>query len=163
MVGFANYHGAMTERRPTDDELLAALVARLFDFSKRLQGEVADVLADLQLTEALADALWQLDPAAPPPSMRQVAAGLRCDPSTVTFLADRLTERGLIEVHVNPADRRSKSVTLTPKGIRTRRRLLEAMTARSTLARLSHDEQRQLHDLLSRASGAPALPRRGTD
>jgi len=104
----------------------------------------------------LADALWQLDPAAPPPSMRRLAAGLRCDPSTVTFLADRLLERGLIEVRVDPSDRRRKAVTLTAQGARARQRLLAAVATRSSLSRLSPEEQQQLHRLLSRALAEPS-------
>lgn len=134
-----------------DRDLIPALVGLLFDLSKGLHGLVGDLLAEMDLTMPLADALWQLDPAAPPPSMRQLAAGLRCDPSTVTFLADRLLERGLIEVRVDQTDRRRKSVTLTAAGERTRERLLDAVATCSPLARLSHQEQQQLHGLLSRA------------
>ncbi|MFD5629176.1 hypothetical protein [Streptomyces sp. NPDC127072] len=43
----------------------------------------------------MADALWQLDPDAPAPSIRQMAARLQCDPSTVTFLADRLMTKAM--------------------------------------------------------------------
>jgi len=143
----------METPNPADRELIPALVGLIFDLSKGLQGLVGDLLAELDLTLPLADALWQLDPEAPPPSMRQLAAGLRCDPSTVTFLADRLIERDLIAVRVDPADRRRKTVTLTPKGAETRRRLLGSIATRSPLARLSRDEQRQLFDLLGRAVG----------
>jgi hypothetical protein len=58
--------------------------------------------------------------------MREVAARLGCDPSTVTFLADRLQERELVERRVNPANRRSNTLALTPKGARVRHRLVEA-------------------------------------
>lgn len=145
----------MTETEgPADAQLLPLLVERIFGLSSDLKGVVGDILAELELTNPLADALWQLEPAGPPPSMRQLAAGLRCDPSTVTFLADRLIERGLIDVRVDPADRRRKTVTLTSKGAETRQRLLAALTTRSPLTRLSLDEQRQLYDLLGRAAAA---------
>ena len=139
-----------------DLEQLAALMDELFTLSRRLRGIVAEALSELELTIPLADALWQLDPAAPPPTMRQLAAGLRCDPSTVTFLADRLVERGLVEAPTDPSDRRRKMVTLTPKGADTRRRLVAAMTTGSPLASLSGDDQRQLLALLRRASSAAA-------
>lgn len=137
--------------RPADDQLPPLLVELIFVLSDDLKGVVGDILAELELTDALADALWQLDPAGPPPSMRQLAAGLRCDPSTVTFLADRLMERGLIDVRVDPADRRRKMVTLTPKGADIRQRLLATLTNRTSMTRLSPEEQRQLYNLLSRA------------
>ena len=143
----------MERHDPPDHELIPTLVGLIFDLSKGLQGLVGDVLAELEITLPLADALWQLDPDAPPPSMRQLAAGLRCDPSTVTFLADRLVERDLVAVRVDPGDRRRKTVTLTSKGAETRRRLLASIATRSPLAHLSHDEQRQLFDLLGRAVG----------
>jgi DNA-binding MarR family transcriptional regulator len=158
MVGNIKYSLAMMETpRRREDELIPSLVGLIFDLSKGLQGLVGDVLDELGLTLPLAEALWQLDPAAPPPSMRRLAAGLHCDPSTVTFLADRLIERDLVAVRIDPADRRRKIVTLTPKGATARQRLLAAMATRSSLARLSPDEQWQLHDLLNRAV-APIAP-----
>lgn len=156
MVGDIEYFGGMMDiQNRRDHEMTPELVALIFALSKGLQGLVGDVLDELGLTGPLADALWQLDPDSPPASMRQLAAGLRCDPSTVTFLADRLLERGLVAVQVDPADRRRKIVTLTPQGVSTRQRLLEAMATRSSLARLSPAEQRQLHDLLVRATAPP--------
>ena len=110
---------------------------------------------DLARALALAEAVVAERPDHAP--MRQLAARLRCDPSSVTFLADRLVERGLIEVGVDPADRRRKRVALTPRGRQVRRDLLAAMTARSPLARLSIDDQRRLLDLLGRAVAAPAV------
>lgn len=139
----------MEIQEPLDHELIPSLIGLTFHVAKGLHAVVGDVLTELGLTLPLADALWQLDPDAPPPSMRQLAAGLRCDPSTVTFLADRLIERDLITVRIDPADRRRKAVTLTPKGTQARQRLLATMTTRSSFARLSRDEQSQLHDLLA--------------
>lgn len=86
------------------------------------------------------------------------------DVQTVTGLADRLQGWGLIERVVNPANRRSNTLVLTPKGVKVRRRLVEAMSTRSPIARLSAVEQRQLHHLLSKAmstadgSGAGSYP-----
>jgi len=116
---------------------------------------IDDVLTELRLTHALADALWQLDPAAPPPSMRQVATRLRCDPSTVTFLADRLAELGYATRAPAPGDRRSKALHLTDAGRAARRRLVEAATRHTPIARLTDAEQRRLHILLTKAM-APA-------
>ena len=135
----------------TDEDLVYGLLDLGFALADRSNELVADVLRELGLTVRLANALWKLDPGAPAPSMREVAAGLRCDPSTVTFLADRLEERGLAERRANPANRRSNTLVLTPKGVRVRQRLVEAMVTRSPMARLSAEEQRQLHHLLSKA------------
>ncbi len=70
--------------------LLYALLALVFALADRTNELIADVLRELELTVPLANALWKLNPGGTAPSMRERAASLRCDPSTVTFLADRL-------------------------------------------------------------------------
>jgi DNA-binding MarR family transcriptional regulator len=107
------------------------------------------------LTDALATALWRLDPGQPPPSMRDLAATLDCDPSTVTFLVDRLEERGLIARRPAAGDRRRKVITLTTQGVATRRKLIDTLSGCSPLAALSLRDQRQLSDLLARAGADP--------
>lgn len=134
-----------------DESLVYGLVALGFALADRTNALVADVLRELGLTIPLSNALWHLDPGTPAPSMREMAGRLGCDPSTVTFLADRLQERKLVERRVNPANRRSNTLVLTPKGVQVRSRLVEAMSTRSPIARLSAVEQRQLHNLLSKA------------
>ena len=116
---------------------------------------IHDVLAELGITHTLADALWQLDPTAAAPSMRQMAAKLRCDPSTVTFLADRLEQLGYAARAVAPGDRRTKVLHLTDTGRAARHRLIDAATTRTPVARLTDDEQRRLHALLTKAIAAP--------
>ncbi|MFI0354880.1 MarR family winged helix-turn-helix transcriptional regulator [Actinomadura sp. 9N407] len=61
-------------------------------------------LAEHELTLPLSDVLWMLDPALPAPAMKELAARLHCDPSSVTFLIKRLEERGLVERRPDPAD-----------------------------------------------------------
>ncbi|MCO1659022.1 MarR family winged helix-turn-helix transcriptional regulator [Pseudonocardia humida] len=117
---------------------------------------IHDVLTDLKITRPLADALWQLDPAAPAPSMRRMAAKLRCDPSTVTFLADRLEQLGYATRAAAPGDRRTKVLHLTAAGHAARQRLVDAATTRTPIARLTDAEQSRLHALLTRAMAAPA-------
>jgi DNA-binding MarR family transcriptional regulator len=112
---------------------------------------IQDVLTELKLTHPLADALWQLDPDAPAPSMRQMAAQLRCDPSTVTFLADRLQQLSYVTRTADPADRRTKVLVLTEQGHDARRQLVGAATHGTPLARLTPAEQRRLHTLMTRA------------
>ena len=59
--------------------------------------------------------------------MRTLADALMIDASMVTWLVDRLEERGLVERRTMPTDRRVKTLMLTPYGIRTRERLSEAL------------------------------------
>ena len=48
--------------------------------------------------------------------MGSVAEVLSCDASTLTGIADRLEERGLIQRETDPADRRVKLLALTATG-----------------------------------------------
>ena len=134
-----------------EESLLYELLDLGFALADRTNELIADVLRKLELTIPLANALWKLTPSAPAPSMGEMATSLRCDPSTVTFLADRLQERNLVQRRVNPANRRSNTLVLTPKGVKVRRKLMEAMATRSPIAQLSEIEQQQLHHLLSKA------------
>ena len=134
------------------EQLLHDLLELEFVLSSRNLEMARDVLGALGLTAPTANALWQLGPGEAAPSMGEVAAKLGVDPSTVTFLADRLEGRGLVERRVNPANRRSTALVLTPEGARVRRELVGATAARSPMARLSVAEQRELRRLLAKAT-----------
>ncbi|AFU05422.1 MarR family winged helix-turn-helix transcriptional regulator [Nocardia brasiliensis] len=85
---------------------------------------------------------------------RRLAADLGCDPSTVTFLADRLQEKGLITREIDPANRRAKIVRLTGRGREVRHLIGTVMLTRSPVAHLSATEQRRLSRLLTKAAQA---------
>ena len=53
-----------------------------------------------------------------PPDMGAVASLLGMDRTTLTAAIKPLERRGLLKIRVDPADRRSKIMTLTPKGSR---------------------------------------------
>ncbi|MCA2216547.1 MarR family winged helix-turn-helix transcriptional regulator [Jidongwangia harbinensis] len=134
-----------------EESLTYQLLRMLHAMENATNAEIRDVLAELRLTHALADMLWQLDPAGPAPSMRHMAARLRCDPSTVTFLADRLEQLGYVVRTTAPTDRRTKVLNLTDGGRAARSHLVEAATTRTPIARLGSAEQRRLHTLLAKA------------
>jgi DNA-binding MarR family transcriptional regulator len=138
----------------TPADLIYALVDLTFAAAHRTNALVSKVLADLELSHPLANALWKLDPDGKAPSMKELAAGLRCDPSTVTFLADRLEEKGLVRRRVNARNRRVKTLVLTAKGRDFRRRLVLAMATHTPAALLPPEEQEQLYRLLSKAMAA---------
>ena len=138
----------------TPAELIYALVDLTFAAAHRTNALVSKVLAELEISHPLANALWKLDPDGEAPSMKELAAGLRCDPSTVTFLADRLEEKGLVRRRVNPRNRRVKTLLLTAKGRDYRRRLVLAMATHTPAALLAPEEQEQLYRLLSKAMAA---------
>ncbi|MFI1990386.1 MarR family winged helix-turn-helix transcriptional regulator [Actinoplanes sp. NPDC020271] len=51
-----------------------------------------------------------------PQTLRSMAAKLACDPPYATVITDDLESRGLVRRAPNPADGRSRLVTLTPAG-----------------------------------------------
>ncbi|WP_378733390.1 MarR family winged helix-turn-helix transcriptional regulator [Nocardia brasiliensis] len=84
--------------------------------------------------------------------MSELARRTCSDPSTVTFIIDKLEKRGTVEWLPGPDDTRVKVVALTAVGIAQREKLVDAMTRHLPLSRLSTREQRQLHRLLSKAT-----------
>jgi DNA-binding MarR family transcriptional regulator len=88
-----------------------------------------------------------------PRPMGELAKQLACDNSNVTWITDRLEERGLVERQPAPHDRRVRLLVLTEKGRRLRdeiaARLAEPPTA---IAALAPDELRALRDVLRRAA-----------
>ncbi len=149
MLGPPSTLDLMSAKLTAGEPLIYALVDLLLGLSDRTLALIADVLRELDLTQPLADALWQLDPQVPAPSMRELAHKLRCDPSTVTFLADRLETKDLVFRQVDPANRRVKTLHLTPTGQKARKTLVTAITTRSPIARLTPDDQQRLHQLLT--------------
>ena len=130
--------------------LIDQLVEQAYAFSAAIGRWSATILAELELTEALGDVLWQLGAVGEAVPMRDLADRLHCDPSNVTFLADRLEERGLIERCPDPSDRRVKLLALTPAGLAVRIRIVQAAATSSPLARLSLADQQRLCRLLDK-------------
>ena len=130
--------------------LLDQLVEQAYTFSAAIGRWSATILAELELTEALGDVLWQLGAVGEAVPMRDLADRLHCDPSNVTFLADRLEERGLIERRPDLSDRRVKLLALTTAGLAVRTRIVQAAATRSPLARLSPADQQRLRRLLDK-------------
>jgi DNA-binding MarR family transcriptional regulator len=130
--------------------LLDQLVEQAYTFSAAIGRWSATILAELELTEALGDVLWQLGAVGEAVPMRDLADRLQCDPSNVTFLADRLEERGLIERRPDLSDRRVKLLALTTAGLAVRTRIVQAAATRSPLARLSPADQQRLCRLLDK-------------
>jgi len=154
-VGDCKYSRGVTFTPAADEPLIYELVDLSLALADRTQALVQDVMSELNLTPALANALWHVGACAPEPPMSELAARLRRDPSTITFLADRLQERGFLVRDVDPQNRRTKILHLTDAGAMARRALVEAMATRSPIAHLSDNDQRHLHDLLARAMAAP--------
>lgn len=122
----------------------------VFELAGRFRSRVGGLLAQLDLTVPQAWLLLSLDQ---PLAMGEVASRVRADPSTVTWLVDRLEARGLLERRPHPRDRRVKHLVLTAEGIQVRARLHAVFADVPGLGALSPMELQTLRDLLRRAIG----------
>src|SRR6266545_4595496 len=84
---------------------------------------VAGVVRGLGLSPGDVRALLVLD-RDEPRAMGSLAQAWHCDASNVTWMVDRLQERGLVERRPQPTDRRVKAVVLTELGSKAKAELL---------------------------------------
>ncbi len=134
-------------RRP--DELTLEVVELIGTVVARYHEEYEEAAAEHALTGAQARLLSLLS--LEPLPMRKLAQKLKCEPSNVTGIVDRLESRGLVERRPDPADRRVKLAAATEEGRRVARSLRESLRfAREPLAGLAEEERQTLRDLLKR-------------
>ena len=62
-----------------------------------------------------------------PGHLKLLMQSFQCDASTMTWLVDRLEERGLVELRLLSSDRRVKAVALTPRGVQTKAQLTDRL------------------------------------
>ena len=135
--------------------------ALLFELWSAQRPRLPEVAAEFGLAPRQAHLLRMLDPDRPVP-MSKLACALRCDPSNVTGIVDRLEDHGLIARRQAPGDRRVKMLALTPEGERVRAQVRERRTEPPPeIATLSKADQRALRDVLRRALSA--LPPAGSE
>ncbi|WP_326568869.1 MarR family transcriptional regulator [Amycolatopsis rhabdoformis] len=133
------------ETRAQADRVLCGLVNGL---ASQIEAHLRVRAATLGLTASQGTALRELTG---PLTLRELAERMSCEPSNITFVADRLEEQGYLERHPHPDDRRAKQLVLTPEGTELRARLLELLAEGSPLTPLSLEDKSVLKDLLSRA------------
>src|SRR3954453_21937633 len=106
----------------------AGAAAEAWDLCMELFGthrqRMLDVQAEYGLKPPQFFALTALDEPLP---MSSIASMLRCDRSAVTWITDRLEERGYVERRNDPRDRRVKLLALTEEGWRVREEIRERM------------------------------------
>ena len=108
-----------------------------------------DIQAEYGLKPPQFFALQALDEPVP---MSSVANVLRCDRSAVTWITDRLEERGYVERRADAHDRRVKLLALTDEGRRVREEIRTRLAVPpEALSRLPKTDQRALRDLLRKA------------
>ncbi|MGW0827954.1 MarR family winged helix-turn-helix transcriptional regulator [Streptomyces sp. NPDC002845] len=123
-------------------DLIGSVVARYHE-------EYESAAAEHALTGAQARLLSLLS--LEPLPMRRLAQKLKCEPSNVTGIVDRLETRGLVERRPDPTDRRVKLAATTQEGRRIARDLRDSLNfAREPLAGLSEEERLALRDMLRR-------------
>src|SRR5690349_14234685 len=88
-----------------------------FDLLMAQKMRFAGVAARFGFTPQQAMTLFSLDPQSPIP-MSAFAQRIRCEPSNVTGVIDKLEARGLVERRASQGDRRVKLLQVTTEGAR---------------------------------------------
>jgi len=140
---------ATPEKTRRSDPVTVEVVELIGDVVARFYADYEEAAGDHRLTGAQARLLSLLS--LEPLPMRKLALKLKCEPSNVTGIVDRLETRGLVERRPDPADRRVKLAAATEEGRRIARSLRESLRfAREPLAGLSDEERLALRGLLRR-------------
>ncbi|GAA2388491.1 MarR family transcriptional regulator [Streptomyces glaucosporus] len=143
----------MSSRPSSADPLTSEVVGLIGAVVARYHQEYDEAAARHDLTGAQARLLALLRQR--PLPMREIARRLKCEPSNVTGIVDRLESRGLVERRPDPADRRVKLAAVTEEGRDTAERLSASLDfAREPLAELTPVERELLRDLLKRVLDA---------
>lgn len=134
---------------PTRSPVTAAEVWRLLLTCAMSQfGRTASIAQGLGLTPGHLKALLALDPDEPQ-AMGTLAQSFACDASTMTWLVDRLEEKGLVERKGLKNDRRVKTVALTSEGVKTKEELEARMyEPPEFILDLDRDILESLHEVL---------------
>ncbi len=147
--------GILIRMTPRTDPLTLEVVELIGTVVARYHEEYEHAAAEHALTGAQARVLGLL--AREPLPMRRIAQRLKCEPSNVTGIVDRLESRGLVERRPDPADRRVKLAAPTEAGRSTAEELRAALGfAREPLGGLTFAERTVLKELLRRMLGMDA-------
>lgn len=126
----------------------AETIRAVMALKEGIDAVVAEALAEFDVTASVAGVLWTLAPGTEPPTLRDIAARLHCDPSTVSLTADKLEAMGLVTRQSHPTDGRKRTLALTPRGNALWEELGARLHSSGLFAGLDADEQRTLHALL---------------
>ncbi|MET8975933.1 MarR family transcriptional regulator [Streptomyces sp. NPDC004539] len=144
-----------TENTRRYDPLTAEVVELIGEVVARFHDDYDTAATAHSLTGAQARLLTLLT--LEPLPMRKIAERLKCEPSNVTGIVDRLETRGLVERRPAPTDRRVKLAAVTPEGRQVARDLRDSLQfAHEPFAELSATERVLLRGLLRRMLGEGA-------
>lgn len=133
----------------TSDQRAVLLLRQWYEVARSVDRSLAVALDRIGLTESAGAALWALDPGTPPPTMRDLARTLDCDPSNASLVSAKLEQDGLVERRPHPTDGRSRVLVLTARGKELHARLVVDVAALTPLRHLDAGQQRQLSQLLT--------------
>jgi len=137
------------------DHVTIALLRQWYQMSRSVDRRLTEALDRLGLTESAGAALWALDPNAPPPTVRELARTLGCDPSNASLVSTKLEQDGLVHRRSHPADGRARVLVLTDQGQALLARLVAEVAASTPLRHLDAAQRCQLSDLLDTIKAAP--------
>lgn len=126
----------------------AEIIRRLMEVGDAARAIVATTLRDSGAPSSASDMLWALATSETPMTLREIAARLGRDPSTVTLTADKLEAADLIARRPHPTDGRKRTLALTDRGLGLWGTLRDRLHASSIFADLSTDQQHTLLELL---------------
>jgi DNA-binding MarR family transcriptional regulator len=109
----------VTLRSDVDEDTAARAWRTLMAVFLARKEQFPQIAASFGLNPGAMHALLSLNPDEPQ-SMSTLAGSWKCDASNVTWLVDRLEEKGLAQRRAHPTDRRIRAVALTRKGARVR-------------------------------------------
>lgn len=130
------------------DHATMVLLRQWYEVSRSVDQRLTEALGLLGLTESAGAALWAINPDAPPPTVRDLARTLDCDPSNASLVSTKLEQDGLIVRRPHPVDGRARVLILTERGQALLARLAAELIASTPLRHLDAAQQRQLFDLL---------------
>ncbi|CAL9624141.1 MarR family transcriptional regulator [Actinacidiphila sp. DG2A-62] len=136
--------------RREDVERKSEIVRVLVEVGSSANAVVARVLGEYGVPASVASTLWALAPGTEPPTMRDIAARLRCDPSTVSLAADKLQRAGLVARQPHPVDGRKRNLALTERGHELWEVLRTRLHASGLFTGLDAEEQHTLLALLTK-------------
>ena len=128
-------------------------------FDGESQGRMGQACRTVGGPPSMVKAILHLSPDEARP-MRDMAEHWGCDASYVTSVADSLEQQGLAERRPHATDRRVKTLVLTPKGAKTRDKVLALLwEPPPAFAALTDEEQVTLRDLLDKVADADEVLR----
>jgi DNA-binding MarR family transcriptional regulator len=134
----------------TDELRKAEIVRLLIEAGDGAREIIATTLRDNGAPSSAADMMWALATSDAAMTLRDTAAKLGRDPSTVTLAADKLEAAGIVARRPHPTDGRKRALSLTDEGADLWEAVRRNLHASRMLADLSTEEQLTLLELLRR-------------